>query len=113
MTGDWGYLVIWEFRVKKGMESSFERAYGPDGPWIQLFRTGQSFVATELIRDTRIAGRYVTLDFWESHEVYEKFREANADRYKAIDAECEAMTESEVEIGRFARVGEPGQTVIS
>lgn len=100
----WGYLVIWEFRVRPGMESRFERVYGRDGVWAQLFKTGAGFVAMELSRDERIAGRYLTLDFWVSREGYEKFREQQAARYKEIDAECEAMTESEVELGRYTRV---------
>ncbi len=32
------YIYIWRFNVKKGMESEFERAYGPKGEWVRLFR---------------------------------------------------------------------------
>jgi hypothetical protein len=46
----------------------------------------------------------LTLDFWTSQKSYEDFRQRSAARYAAIDAECEALTESEVEIGRFARL---------
>jgi heme-degrading monooxygenase HmoA len=105
MDRDWGYLVIWEFRVRRGMESAFERSYGPEGSWALLFRGGgEGFVGTELNRDVKETRRYLTLDFWTSEAAYESFREKHAARYKAIDAECEAMTESEAEIGRFARV---------
>ena len=104
MDRDWGYLVIWEFRVRRGMEEMFEKHYGPAGTWAQLFRKGEGFIATELSRDLERPGRYLTLDFWSSQKAYENFREQHAARYKEIDAECEAMTESEAEIGRFARV---------
>ncbi len=104
MDRDWKYVVIWEFHVRRGMESAFEKSYGADGSWAQLFREGAGFVATELNRDVRVPGRYLTLDFWSSEAAYESFRKQHAARYKEIDAECEEMTESEVEVGRFARV---------
>jgi heme-degrading monooxygenase HmoA len=104
MDGDWKYLVIWEFRVQRGMEAAFEKSYGPEGIWARLFRNGEGFVATELSRDEKKPGRYLTLDFWSSQEAYESFRAAHAARYKEIDAECEEMTESEIEIGKFARI---------
>lgn len=84
------------------MKSAFEKSYGPEGVWARFFRTGEGFVATELIVDE--SGRYLTIDYWVSEETYDKFRAQHAEGYQKIDAECEAMTESEMEIGRFARV---------
>ncbi len=104
MDRDWQYLVIWEFRVRRGMEQLFEKHYGPAGTWAQLFQEGEGFVATELSRDLKEPGRYLTVDFWSSQEAYENFRDQHSARYQEIDAECEEMTESESEIGRFARV---------
>ncbi len=109
MTAEWGFLVIWEFHVKPGVEMAFEQSYGPQGVWAKFFRSGEGFVATELIRDH--SGRYLTMDFWVSEKAYDNFRRQNAGRYKKIDAECEAMTDSETEVGRFARV--PGMAVSS
>jgi heme-degrading monooxygenase HmoA len=109
MDRDSGYVVIWEFRVKPGMEFAFEKDYGSEGVWARFFATGTGFIRTELTRDSSASRRYITLDFWVSQEAYEKFREKNAEQYHTIDAQCEAMTESEVEIGRFARAGNPGE----
>jgi heme-degrading monooxygenase HmoA len=100
----WKYLMIWEFRVRAGMEEPFEEAYGPEGRWVQLFRQNEGFIATELTRDWREARRYMTLDFWVSREAYEKFRDASKTEYAAIDRECEELTESEVEVGSFERI---------
>jgi heme-degrading monooxygenase HmoA len=99
---DWRFLVIWEFRAKPEMKSAFEKSYGPEGVWARFFRSGEGFVATELIRDE--SGRYFTMDYWVSEEAYDKFRAQHVESYQKIDAECEAMTESEKEIGRFARI---------
>jgi quinol monooxygenase YgiN len=50
-------------------------------------------------------GRYLTLDLWVSRAAYEKFRADHAAEYRAIDAQCEALTEHEAEVGRFERLG--------
>src|SRR5512135_3081812 len=104
MGRDWLYVVIWEFRVRPGMEAAFEEAYGPQGAWSRLFGSGEGYLRTELIRDLETTGRYLTLDFWSSRQAYEQFRIANAERYRAIDAECETLTESENRTGEFQRV---------
>jgi heme-degrading monooxygenase HmoA len=101
---DYGFLVVWQFRVRPGMEATFERAYGPEGDWAQFFRTDPGYFGTDLSRsqaDTRV---YITLDFWASEDAYDNFRTANSAGYHAIDARYEALTESEVEVGRFARI---------
>jgi hypothetical protein len=36
----WGYLIVWEFRPKPGMESKFEEIYGSHGAWAEFFRRG-------------------------------------------------------------------------
>jgi len=95
------YVIVWEFRVRPGMEKQFETAYGRHGEWVKLFRQDPAYIRTELIQDVRDASRYLTLDFWVSEAAYEAFREGRKDEYKSIDARCEQMTEAEREVGRF------------
>ena len=108
MTGNqadsWGYLVVWQFRPKRGAERQFEAAYGPHGVWAKFFMRGEGFIATELNHDLRDPGRYLTLDFWVSKEAYESFYLTHSVQYKEIDAQCEDLTEQETELGRFQRV---------
>jgi heme-degrading monooxygenase HmoA len=101
----WKYLIVWEFRVKPEMHAQFESAYGPRGIWAAFFSRGVGYVATELNRDQAEPQRYITLDFWASRGAYELFRRQHLEEYSAIDATCEQMTESEVEIGCFERYG--------
>jgi heme-degrading monooxygenase HmoA len=101
----WRYLIIWEFRVRAGMEARFESAYGPRGSWAQFFSKGKGYVSTELNHDLKDSQRYVTLDFWVSREAYESFRREHAAEYKALDEEFERMTEEELEVGNFERIG--------
>lgn len=103
---NWGYLVMWEFQVRPGSEAVFEKIYGPGGDWVQLFKKGEGFVATELVRDLK-RGSYVTLDFWRTKAEYERFREQAADLYKTLDEECEKLTQREALLGTFERIREP------
>ena len=104
----WGYLIVWEFRPKPGMESKFEEIYGSHGAWAEFFRRGKGHCGTELAQDNNDPGRYLTLDFWTSRQAYEQFRESNLSEYKRIDELCEEMTQTELELGRFERIATSG-----
>jgi heme-degrading monooxygenase HmoA len=68
--------------------------YGPEGPWVELFRRGAGYRSTRLLR-TESVGRYLTLDEWQSQAHYESFRRALAGDYEALDRRCEHLTLSE------------------
>jgi heme-degrading monooxygenase HmoA len=96
------YVIVWEFRVRRGKAKQFEKSYGPHGQWVRLFRQDPAYIRTELIRDVHDATRYLTLDFWASEEAYEAFRESHSNQYEIIDARWELMTDDEQEVGRFS-----------
>ena len=75
------YLVVWQFRPRPETKQRFEEAYGPHGPWARLFASAEGFIRTELNRDLKDSGRYLTLDFWVSKEAYEAFRANHAPEY--------------------------------
>lgn len=93
--------VVWEFRVRDGCTEEFERLYGPDGEWSKLFREGEGWRGTELWRDESLPRRYITLDRWESAEAYRQFKRDFRQAYEALDARCQALSESEKKIGEF------------
>jgi ribosomal-protein-alanine N-acetyltransferase len=95
------FTVVWEFRVKPGKQRGFERAYGPEGDWVQLFRRSEDYLGTELIRDHGLRLRYVTLDHWNSRQAYLRFKKENRRAYQVLDAKCEALTTRERRIGEF------------
>jgi heme-degrading monooxygenase HmoA len=101
---NWGYVVVWEFRPRAGAETRFEEVYGPRGIWARLFATDEAFVATELNRDLKDCGRYLTLDFWRSKQAYDAFRAKHASEYEVIDRECEALTAEQKSVGAFERI---------
>ena len=100
MTGN-RLAYIWAFEVKSGREADFERAYGPDGDWVTLFRRAPGYLHTELLRDTENPRRYLTIDHWESAAAQRVFRKQFAAEFAAIDRACEQLTESETLIGHF------------
>lgn len=100
------YVIIWKFVAKPGLENKFEEAYGPGGVWAEFFRRGHGYLETQLLREMRAPGRYMTIDRWDSRTAYEAFRSRFATEYSAIDQRCEALTESETEIGTYEVVTE-------
>jgi heme-degrading monooxygenase HmoA len=98
------FLALWEFDVKPGFESRFEKVYGLDGDWAQFFRGDPHYRETRLLRDALRPNAYVTLDLWDSRDAYEHFRQQNREAYPALDRSCEAMTLREKHLGSFDEV---------
>ena len=95
------FVTLWEFEVKPGSEELFERIYGPEGEWAQLFRRDARYRGTRLLRDVGAARVYVTMDSWESRASYEEFREKFAVEYAELDRQCEDMTVGERHPGKY------------
>lgn len=95
------YLYIWKFQVVPDQEAEFQRIYGPEGDWVQLFRQGAGYRQTLLLKDLDVSGVYTTVDMWESEAAYQNFKEKFAAEFDALDKYCENLTESEVLVGRF------------
>jgi heme-degrading monooxygenase HmoA len=95
------HVILWEFQVHPTRAADFCAVYGVDGAWTALFRRASGFIATEFLRDPARAGRYVTIDRWHSRQAFDAFKVAHAAEYQALDARCEALTESEICVGEF------------
>jgi hypothetical protein len=95
------FVALWEYEVKPGGEERFEKAYGPDGDWVRLFRTDSHYYETRLVRDSFRRGVYLTMDFWESRSVYEDFMAGHSVEYGTIDDATPELTISERRIGWF------------
>ena len=97
------FVTLWEFEVKPGSEELFERTYGPDGHWAELFRRDARYLGTRLLRDVDAERVFVTMDRWESRAAYEEFRERFAKEYGELDRECTGMMASEKHLGEYER----------
>src|SRR5438876_6709635 len=101
------FTAVWEFCVRSDKRRAFEKAYGPNGDWARLFGQGEGYIRTELIRDPKTMGRYVSLDFWRLRQAFEQFKKQNLAAYKALDKKCNSLTESEGLIGEFEKQVSP------
>ena len=93
------HITIWEFHAIAGREAEFEQSYGPDGEWARLFRRGEGYLGTELLRDEAYPRRYITLDRWTSPAARSAFQGQWRAEYNALDKQCEALTEHEAPLG--------------
>ena len=95
------FIVIWQYKIHETYREAFEELYGQNGKWVQLFKTAAEYKGTQLIKDVSSFNQYVTIDEWESQEMYEKFLADHEKEFKAIDVEGENFTISEVKIGWY------------
>ena len=95
------YILIWEHQVKPDQRAEFEKVYAADGAWAELFKKGTGYVGTELLRQTDQPLRFLTIDRWASKEEYEIFQSQWEKEYKALDAQCETLTDNESQLGRW------------
>ena len=98
------YVTIWQFDIHPSLQATFERAYGPDGEWVALFRHSPAYVRTDLLHDPAQPNRYLTLDYWQTQAAWVAFRSAYQIEYAALDARCSQFTTNEVQIGSFVSV---------
>ena len=98
------YVVLWRFRPLVGRESEFERAYGPCGEWAQLFRHGDGYLGTDLLRHSDDPGEYLALDRWASRAAYEAFRAHWSSEYRRLDHRLGELTEEDTFLGAFETI---------
>ncbi len=97
------YVIVWEFRVRQERAAEFVQKYGPEGAWARFFRGSAGYIKTELVRDVASDLRFLTLDYWQTKEEFERFRERNQAEYERLDREFEGLTETETRLGAFYR----------
>lgn len=95
------FVALWEFEVKPGYEEKFEKVYGAEGAWAELFARDTAYRGTRLVKDLERERVYLTLDFWETRETYEKFKKENAVQYEGIDRACDGLTVCEKRVGEY------------
>lgn len=93
--------VFYRYRVHPAQIRAFEHAYGPDGPWAQLFARHPAYRRTRLFRHNSEAFVYVTIDVWDSKEAYDEFRRDNADDYNRLDAQLAMLKLEELLLGYY------------
>ena len=98
--------IVWEFVVKEEARGQFELAYGPGGAWSELFARCAGFRGTTLLRDTKNARRYLTIDLWDTLAQREQVLAERKAECSGLDAAFADWTESSTEVGIFRVLAE-------
>lgn len=93
--------VYYRYRVHASQAPAFEHAYGPSGPWAMLFAGKAGFRRTRLFRHRTEPTIYITIDTWESKDVYDRFRADHADEYARLDAHFRMLRLEEHLLGYY------------
>lgn len=95
------FAYVWEFIVKESRADEFLQYYEPDGVWVRFFRRDENFIKTELLHDVANPLRFLTIDYWQSREARDAFRQRYADEFARIDEGCAAFLQAENFQGDF------------
>jgi heme-degrading monooxygenase HmoA len=95
------YVIVWEFWVRQEKEAEFVVKYGPEGTWARFFSGSAGYIKTELVKDVADRFRYLTLDYWQAEEEFNRFRQQHLGEYGRLDKEFEGLTETETRLGAF------------
>jgi heme-degrading monooxygenase HmoA len=91
-------IRVWEYDVPDAAAVEFERVYGAQGAWAQLFSSSDGFEGTELFASVSNPGRYVTVDRFRDQDSWRRFQVEHRDAYLALDADSERLTLAEREL---------------
>ena len=95
------FAYIWEYIVKEDHIAEFKRIYEPEGDWVQLFRKGDGYIATDFHQDKSNPKRFLTVDFWITKDYRDNFRKQFSEEFRVLDEHCESFTEQEELVGDF------------
>lgn len=95
-------LVIWEYLVRPEYLQEFISIYSADGEWAQLFCRCPGFLGTELLRAPADNRKFLTIDYWQSLEMYQAMHQLITNDYDRLDHACAALTVSETILGIFS-----------
>jgi|tagenome__1003787_1003787.scaffolds.fasta_scaffold20537172_2 heme-degrading monooxygenase HmoA len=91
-------IRVWEYDVRADTAADFERVYGADGAWAQLFSCSDGFEGTELFASVTTPGRYLTVDRFRDEASWRRFQVEHREAYLALDARSERLTAGEREL---------------
>ena len=95
------FVILWHFEVKAGNRVRFEKAYGSQGAWVQLFRRNLHFRGTQLLHDPSSDSCYFTVDFWDSENAYREFLDSYRKAYDELDSSLIDLTLNERHVLSF------------
>ena len=99
--------VVWQFDVRSGSETEFERLHGADGAWTALSRRSRSFLGSSFLKDLATPGRYLLLEYWSEMMVYEKHLADFSDNVEELKIQRAEMVQETIPLGIFDALDVP------
>lgn len=93
--------IFYRYRIHPSQVRAFEHAYGPDGPWAQLFARHQGYRRTRLFRHKTEPNVYVTVDVWETKADWDAFRSLYNEEYRRLDKQLALLKLEEHLLGFY------------
>jgi heme-degrading monooxygenase HmoA len=97
------YAIVWTYTTRPGEADAFAEAYGPAGPWAELFNTAEGYIGAELMRCDERPDEFITIDRWESREAFVAFMGESAGAYQDLDERFSNLTLIETRLGGFSQ----------
>jgi hypothetical protein len=99
--------IVWQFDVRHGRESEFERLYGVDGEWTKLNRQTRSYLGSSFLKDQNRAARYVLVEYWSEMLVYEQHRSSRTKAIESLEKRSAELVEATEPLGIFTALNVP------
>jgi len=99
--------IMWQFDVKNGRETDFERLYGVDGEWTTMNRHTRSYLGSSFLRDQNRSSRYIVIEYWSEMIVYERHRAYRSAAIASLEERSAALVDSVEPLGIFTALDVP------
>jgi quinol monooxygenase YgiN len=99
--------ILWQFDVRPGRETDFERFYGADGEWTAVNRHSRSYLGSSFLRDQTQPTRYIVIEYWSEMLVYEEHKTYNKQHMADLEAHREELVVSIDPVGVFTALNVP------
>ncbi len=102
--------IMWQFDVKTGRETEFERLYGADGEWTAINRHTRSYLGSSFLHDQNRPARYIVIEYWSEMLVYEQHRASRATAVASLEERSATLLHSVEPLGIFTALNVPERT---
>jgi len=99
--------IVWQFDVRQGHETEFERFYGADGEWTSANRHSRSYLGSSFLRDQTRTTRYLVIEYWSEMLVYEEHKTYQGDQCSRLESRRDELVESTEPLGVFTALDVP------
>src|SRR6185503_6165019 len=102
--------IVWQFDIRAGRETEFERFYGADGEWTAVNRHSRSYLGSSFLRDQSLSSRYLVIEYWSEMLVYEQHKTYKSDQIANLDTRRKELVASAEPVGVFTALDVPDRT---